>query len=50
MLLCLNTGQRGQTLHKFDVNCILEMGKVLHHWSVNVHLKIEIEGKVLKNV
>ena len=26
MLLCLTTGQRGQTLHKFDVNYIQEIG------------------------
>ena len=26
MLLCLTTGQRGQTLHKFDVNYNLEIG------------------------
>ena len=25
MLLCLTTGQRGQTIHKFDVNYIQEM-------------------------
>ena len=26
MLLCLTTGQRGQILHKFDVNYIQEVG------------------------
>ena len=32
MLLCLTTGKRGQTIHKFDVNYIQEMDEIQNYY------------------
>ena len=39
MLLCLTTGQRGQTIHKFDVNNIQEMSD---RYRVTIYGKLKL--------
>ena len=38
MLLCLTTGQRGQTIHKFDINYIQELHD---RYRISVHEKLK---------
>ena len=38
MLLCLTTGQRGQTIHKFDINYIQDLGD---RYRITVHEKLK---------
>lgn len=38
MLLCFTTGQRGQTIHKFDINYIQDLGD---RYRISVHEKLK---------
>ena len=38
ILLCLTTGQRGQTIHKFDINYIQDLGD---RYRISVHEKLK---------
>lgn len=38
MLLCLTTGQRGQTIHKFDINYIQDLDD---RYRISVHEKLK---------
>ena len=49
MLLCLTTGQRGQTVHKIDVNCIQELPD-RYRITVEEKLKQTKPGRHLKPI
>ena len=49
ILLCLTTGQRGQTIHKFDINYIQDLG-VRYRISVHEKLKQTKPGRHLEPI